>query len=604
MRADTLTIKALFQKDVRYVVPTFQRPYVWNQDDQWEALWEDIRNLAERYGDQLVSADGDHTLAEQKTGTHFFGAVVLQQLPTASADVETRSVIDGQQRLTTVQLFVDAAQQVFEETNAEVEAHRLSRLVRNAFATGDELFKLWPTSLDQPAFRAAMTNDAPTAAFETSLIVQAHDFFRLHILEWLHASADEDARRRKIHGLETAIYGLVEMVVIDLGTGDDAHIIFETLNARGTPLLASDLVKNYVLQTATAIGHDADSLYERYWRALEKPWWRKEMRQGRLIRPRIDTFLNYWLIMCLADDVPSHDVFLRFRSLVEPRKKEIEAVVADVENAATVYQEFDGCEPFSPEGVFWYRWRVVDAGVTMPLILWLFSQDEACLDVVERHRCLLAVESFLIRRMLCRMTTKNYDDLFLELLKRLMSAGPGRVEETLVSYLATQTADSRLWPSDRQLRGALIELPVYRLLTRGRLRMVLEAIEDSLRSSKSEEAHANREKLTIEHVLPQQWQLHWPLHPGPDLVEREIGRERVLHSLGNLTLVNNKLNPALSNSPWPKKRAALSEHSVLHLNKQLLDDWNEGSFAESEIRSRGESLAECVVTIWGRPSGP
>ena len=50
MKADTLTVKALFQKEVHYVIPTFQRPYVWTQEKQWEPLWEDIRNLAERYG--------------------------------------------------------------------------------------------------------------------------------------------------------------------------------------------------------------------------------------------------------------------------------------------------------------------------------------------------------------------------------------------------------------------------------------------------------------------------------------------------------------------------------------------------------------------------
>ena len=49
MKADTLTLKNIFQKDVRYVIPTFQRPYVWNQDDQWEPLWDDVRNTAERY---------------------------------------------------------------------------------------------------------------------------------------------------------------------------------------------------------------------------------------------------------------------------------------------------------------------------------------------------------------------------------------------------------------------------------------------------------------------------------------------------------------------------------------------------------------------------
>ena len=130
-------------------------------------LWEDIRNLAERYGDQLVVAAGKQALAEEKTGSHFLGAVVLQQLPTASAEIETRTVIDGQQRLITLQLFVDAAQQVFEERNAQVEAERVKRLVLNAYTTGERGFKLWPTSLDQPAFRAAMTNDAPTAEFKT-----------------------------------------------------------------------------------------------------------------------------------------------------------------------------------------------------------------------------------------------------------------------------------------------------------------------------------------------------------------------------------------------------------------------------------------------------
>ena len=130
-------------------------------------LWEDIRNLAERYGDQLVVAAGKQALAEEKTGSNFLGAVVLQQLPTASAEIETRTVIDGQQRLITLQLFVDAAQQVFEERNAQVEAERVKRLVLNAYTTGERGFKLWPTSLDQPAFRAAMTNDAPTAEFKT-----------------------------------------------------------------------------------------------------------------------------------------------------------------------------------------------------------------------------------------------------------------------------------------------------------------------------------------------------------------------------------------------------------------------------------------------------
>src|SRR6266540_6337175 len=100
MRADILTLKDLFQKDIRYIIPTFQRPYVWTQEAQWEPLWEDVRNKAEEYIDHLVALGIDKKAeAENRVGRHFMGAVVVQQQPTATAELETRNVIDGQQRL-------------------------------------------------------------------------------------------------------------------------------------------------------------------------------------------------------------------------------------------------------------------------------------------------------------------------------------------------------------------------------------------------------------------------------------------------------------------------------------------------------------------------
>src|SRR5688572_17162221 len=122
MKADTLSLKALFQKDVRYVIPTFQRPYVWGQEQQWEPLWDDVRNAAERYLDELDAASGDRALAEVRAGSHFMGAVVVQQRPNAAAELETRDVIDGQQRLTTMQLLADAAHQVYNEAGFAPEA--------------------------------------------------------------------------------------------------------------------------------------------------------------------------------------------------------------------------------------------------------------------------------------------------------------------------------------------------------------------------------------------------------------------------------------------------------------------------------------------------
>ena len=96
MKVDILSLKKLFQQDIRYVIPTFQRPYVWNQEEQWEPLWDDVRNVAEEYLDQLEIVGPDQRAqAEERTGAHFMGAVVVQQQPTPAAEIDVRHVIDG-----------------------------------------------------------------------------------------------------------------------------------------------------------------------------------------------------------------------------------------------------------------------------------------------------------------------------------------------------------------------------------------------------------------------------------------------------------------------------------------------------------------------------
>ena len=178
MDTSILSPKALFQKDIRYTIPAFQRRYVWTQDDQWEPLWEDVRNTADDYVEKLDLSNGDGVKAEQGTVRHFLGAVVVQQVHTATRDVERREVIDGQQRLTTLQLLLDAVQYVCEDNGIKGVAKRLSKLVindENLVGNEDEIFKLWPTSNDREAFKHAMHNGLAADDYEYSLIVQAHD---------------------------------------------------------------------------------------------------------------------------------------------------------------------------------------------------------------------------------------------------------------------------------------------------------------------------------------------------------------------------------------------------------------------------------------------
>jgi hypothetical protein len=597
VKADTLNLKQLFQKDVRYVVPTFQRPYVWNQEEQWEPLWDDVRNITEQYLEELVSLGDDAAAkAVERAGRHFMGAVVVQQRLVAAADIDTRDVIDGQQRLTTLQLLTDAAQQVAEEDGFTKAARQLNQLVLNKYADGDDEFKLWPTRLDRDAFRAAMRSGDEALEFESSAIVQAHAFFRLQIREWISSGVTQDEASRRIHGLETTLFALLQVVVIDLSTRDDAAVIFETLNARGTPLLASDLVKNYVLQEAAAAGHNADKLHEQHWAELEDSWWRKEIRQGRLYRPRLDTFIGHWLVMRTASEVQSHEVFPRFRAYVEDNKLPITDVIADVVRVAATYRMLESESADPAISRFLYRWHVIEAGVATPVLLWLFS--EPGIPRSARDRALTALESFLVRRMVCRLTTKDYNRLFLDLVSWL-HRDPTLERDPVVRYLASRESDGREWPDDRLLRSAFTELPLYRLLTRGRLRMVLEGIEESLRSDFAELQYVIPKQLTIEHVMPRAWRTHWTPPDGD--ADAPARRDRLVHCIGNLTLLTGKLNSTQSNAAWDTKRAALDAHSVLYLNKQLVSKYGGEEWDELGIVARGRALAERASAVW--PSG-
>ena len=191
MKTEILQPRMLFQKLIRYEIPQFQRPYVWTQEDQWEPFWEDVRNTAENY------------LESNTRQPHFLGAVVLQQRQTAASEIETRIVVDGQQRLTTLQLLLDAVQEVFEQSGYDLPARRMSSLVLNS----DEVywggnaayaFKVWPTIYDQEPFRHAMSNDLPTADHGTSLIVQAHEFFKEQVQLWLDQFPDEATNAPKL----------------------------------------------------------------------------------------------------------------------------------------------------------------------------------------------------------------------------------------------------------------------------------------------------------------------------------------------------------------------------------------------------------------------
>ena len=588
MHTEILSPKKLFQKEVRYVIPPFQRPYVWSLDDQWGPLWEDVWNVAEGYLEALERSGNDEVKAESETTPHFLGAIVLRQVSTATKDLEQREVIDGQQRVTTLQLLLDAIQQVCEgldQPYAKSAGRRLSKLVTNdkeLIAEGHHAFKLWPTQSDQQAFTHAMDNGLAVNDFSDSLIVQAHEFFQLQIREWL-GEVDESTKH-KIDALEAAATNMLQIVVIDLDTQEDPNLIFETLNARGTPLEESDLVKNFVLSGGQGV---------ELWGNLDDRWWREEVRQGRIRRPRLDMLLNHWLAMRTSSEVTSANVFNAFRTYANGQA--IGKVMTEVKRDLANYRNYEATQGNNiGAGSFYHRMNVMEAGVITPVLLLLLSAEQE-----PRQRALGVLESFLVRRMICRQSTMGFNRLVIELVNQLHEGGLENVDRTTAEFLKEQKAPTRMWPTDEDVSHALLSSPLYRLLTRGRLRLILEGVEGWLRSSGKSGDTTVPGNLTIEHVMPVGWKTEeWALPSGADEGEARYRRNGLIHTVGNLTLTTQQLNSSMSNDAWEAKQQELWAHATLLLNRDLV---SKGSWDEDSIVDRSLWTAKVVSEVWPRP---
>ncbi len=580
----------LFAQPVRYEIPAFQRRYVWKREEQWEPLWDDVEQLA-----QSIMEDG-------RTEPHFMGAVVLQQMQFPAGTIERRIVVDGQQRLTTLQLLIDAIQEVLERREHSDPAKRLATLVINQeeFQDGnpDNAFKVWPTVVDRLAFRHAMNNDLSATGYTTSRIVQAHEYFKGQAEQWLDGFSDEAGTRDgAASALENAVRANLELVVIDLGDADDPHVIFETLNARGTPLLQSDMVKNKILHDAGVGVDDEEEVSQeqrRLWPFDEDGWWSEEVGRGFQRRPRVDVYLNHWLTLRNLKEMKAYDEFRAFQRYADAQQESgnsIQQVAKNVSEIGDIYRDVEEVRR-TDIAKFLERRNVMNVGVVTPLLLWLLSADVPQMTLT---KSLQAIESFLVRRVVCGYSARSYGELFVSLIAKLADAPTDKADKILISFLAEQTGQATLWPSDAELRDRFVTAPLYNWLTRGRLRMVLTGIEEQLRSNKAETQEV-AENLQIEHVMPQAWHTNWPL-PDDDAEEATAHRERAIHTIGNLTLVNGRLNSTLSNAPWDSKREALADHSVLFLNKRLV---NKGPqvWDEDAIEKRAKWLHKRAVKIW------
>ncbi|MNS04252.1 hypothetical protein D3C72_356070 [compost metagenome] len=613
MQPNYISIANLFGVQTRYTVPLFQRPYVWSRSDQWEPLWDDLQQLLER----VLSSE----LGKPVAG-HFLGTVVLEQTAVSIVNLPRREVIDGQQRLTTLQILLKAAEHalsVVGQASTDVEgaqvaarcAEQLGYLTKNgAISVEEEAFKVWPTNEDRPPFKSVMESTPRTGVTgEPTRMAEAYGYFRETFIKWLTGP-------NLVHRAQSLASGLkdhVRLIVLDLDDTDEPQAIFETLNAHGTPLLPSDLMKNWILWEATKQKLPVAPLYEEYWRPFDRDatHWRDRIGVGHAARPRVDMFFQNWLTRHTRRSVsPKHiyDAFLRYMANDAPRldstTPDIHAVLEDIRDDALRFRKLQSPTGETRFDDFLRRMDRLDVVVLYPFVLAVMGRQGS--DQRDRDLIATAIESWLVRRMVCNLQTRGYGALALDLLDVLANTPADQpAAPAVIEALNTVPQSALQWPDDALFQREWCSRRFYGSLRKDRVLMMLQAIEERLQrqgqTGKVEPVMKfDFSKLTIEHVLPQTWRTHWTLSEGVEAYERDIA----LHGVGNLTLVSAKLNPSMSNAPWLpsatsklSKREALNDHSKLELNARLVKE-HPGDWNESMMRNRAAALFAEARHIW------
>ena len=568
----------MFNKDVQYIVPVYQRKYAWN-DVQWDALWD------------VVSSSVD----DETNRSHFMGMVVLVKKDDPSApDFEVYEIVDGQQRLMTLQILMRALRRGISKRmgNNRISKH-LDSLIQNKESSTENspqyTFVLRPSLHDREAFDAiSVKND--NDIHSDHKITKAYCFFCNKVDTWLDEdqSVMEKQAKRVCDQIKKVFY-FVKFIIDD----DHKYEIFECLNSLGTPLLHSDLAKTFLvdmIHQKEGVKIPTEDLIQEKW-IIEGKWWEKVISKYR--RTRSEHFLYNW-ITAINGPIPSNRIFESFKEMYydlyedNPYK-----LVEDMRKFANQFIELMDNDKFPEDvGSTIYQIRQMGNHSMLPLLLSI----PMC-DIRDKDGVGGIITAVMIRRLVSDLNSKPLEKMCREILQECIGADVD-IKGEIIKYLNDLNNPSNLIPSRTQIEKGFMRKS-WKENSHPQARMLLEAFEVYLRHKHSAVKEYDWDNLTIEHIIPKKWSdVEWPLEKGDD-EERRRRNERV-YLLANLTLLTKGHNPFLSNKAWSVKRGSLG-NSDLNLNREILKRWKYTKWRDSNIESRSKDMAKWVEDIWPIP---
>jgi hypothetical protein len=614
LKADPISVGKVLSENHRFVVPIYQRTYAWTEKRQLEPLFAQIEGKAQ---ERLEKGTVDFP--------HYMGSLlVIPEGEAAFGRVQAFDIVDGQQRLTTFHICFAAMRDVarrweFEDLYKKFESLLLYGDDESDVDKKNGRYKLQPTAFDRELFRQLIDFKSedlrlqyPKFFHKNGKMIKgsapaplvAYWFFLTKAEAFL--SVDEPEARKRFLALTDSIFQNFRFIVITLSKEDDAQVIFQTLNSGGEPLAAMDLVRNDVFLRAIRNGEDEETLMSKYWHIFEDAFWKAEHTQGRLRKPLMDFFLAHTLGAETGELVSLTELYAEYKKYAKTKAGQpIAQELASITRYAPIYRELVDPKDDSPLYLLSKRLNTFDLSTAYPLILLIASSE---IDAEVKEKLYALIGSFIIRRALCGLTAKNYNVVFLGFVSYMRSHGIS-VESFAAASDLRKNAEASKFPTDEDLKNAVINRSQYTTLPSHRLRLIIEELELASRD-KFVASEGVRSGLSIEHIMPQNWLEHWrelpskrdaPLAGGVPVDESmalEISeRYRLIHTLANLSLLTPPANSSAGNGNFESKKPRLMD-ALLSMNLEIAQcsKWD-----ENEIKNRATRLADLAVTIWPAP---
>lgn len=556
MKATEAKLLEFLKKSPQFVIPIYQRTYSWTERE-CRQLWDDI----------LRTGDNDAVLA------HFVGSIVyvekgLYQVTSQSPLL----VIDGQQRLTTVTLIIEALARILGDAEP-IEGFSARKLrnyyLLNPLEEGERRYKLVLSQTDKLSLTALLDNQPRPKDY--SLAVENN--FAL-FQEWIAAEKDD---------LSVLCKGLAKLVIVDISLNrdqDNPQLIFESLNSTGRELSQADLIRNFILMGLEP--QLQTRLYEQYWRPMEVDFGQEAYGLY------FDAFMRHYLTVKTGEIPNVAEVYEAFKKYAHSSGKSFEALVADVRTYASHFCKLAlGAEEDRDLRTAFQDIRELKVDVAFPFLLELY-QDYAVGLLSNDDLCQAArlVESYVFRRAVCSIPTNSMNKTFATFSRVLEK---DRYLESIQAHFL-MLPSYRRFPIDEEFKRDIQVKDLYNFRSRS---YWLRRLEN----------HGRKERVpvdeyTIEHILPQNENLspQWQTMLGPSWKRVQ---QTYLHTLGNLTLTG--YNSEYSDRPFKEKRDMEGgfAQSPLRVNQGLgeLEGWNEDT-----IRERASRLADQGLEVWQAPT--